>query len=216
MKSNEPLLGFIFALFLLILWFGFLVHQDERFAGSLIGGILAISGSLLFLVPLIYSVIKRVPALKHMVAKKVSFSTLLTVHIYSGFIGAILVLLHTGHKFHGLVATLLTTFLLIVVFSGYIGRYLLGRVSTEIGEKKNLLKELEDQYSAKSAILGANSLLRLSESMADVEYAIATHSTFKRVFAVWLKVHILLSFIFYALLVLHISGGYYYGLRWFE
>ena len=243
MKTGEPLLAFIFSIFLLLLWLGFLFHQDARFAGTFAGGLLAISGSLFLIVPLIYSLIKRIPLLKRVTIKRVSFSTLLTVHIYSGFIGAILVLLHTGHKFHGLLATLLTTFLLIVVFSGYTGRYLLGRVSKEVLEKRQMLSALEKQYSAKlnefrnrpeerkvlslftgfvsrifspGPVQRASDIIRISESIADVEYAISTHDLFKRLFSYWLRLHILLSFLFYVLLLLHIGGEYYYGLRWFE
>lgn len=251
MNPREPLIGFLFALFLAVLWLGFLFHQDPRFAGSLLGGILAISGSLFLLIPLFYSLIKRVPVLKTAFTKKISFSTLLTIHIFSGFIGAILVLIHTGHKFDGSLATALTSMLLIVVFSGYIGRYLLGRISKEVADKKQLLSALETQYGNKvvelhahpeerqllvpfsgffSRILGSRlfgvadpeaaqsralSVFSLAESIADVEFAISTHETFKRIFSIWLKLHIVLSSIFYLLLVLHIGGEYYFGLRWF-
>lgn len=244
MKSNEPLIGFIFMLFLMVLWLGFIFHQNERFAGSFMGGILAISGSLFLLVPFFYSVIKRVPILKRSITKIISFPTLLTIHIYSGFIGAILALLHAGHKFHGILATVLTALLLILVFSGYIGRYLLRRVSKEVTEKKQLLLALESQYAAKVVELHsrpeekylmafftgffarllasrpldtpATEVFNLAESIADVEYAISTHDLFKRLFSGWLKLHIVLSFLFYLLLVLHIGSEYYFGLRWFS
>lgn len=252
MRPSEPLISLIFALFLAVLWLGFLFHQDQRFAGSTTGGVLALSGSLLLLVPLIYSVIKRIPVLKNSVTKKISFPLLLTIHIYSGFIGAILVLLHTGHKFQGVLATSLTALLLIVVFSGYIGRYLIGRISKEVSEKKQLLSALETQYAnkvvelhahpeeklllasftgffsrmsaasffgnsdSKASLTRARSIFSLAESIADVEYAISTHDLFKRIFSIWLKLHIALSLLFYLLLALHIGGEYYFGLRWFQ
>ena len=252
MKTGEPLLALVFSIFLLVLWLGFLFHQDPRFAGTFVGGLLAVSGSLFLIVPLIYSLIKRIPPFKRFAIKRVSFSTLLSIHIYSGFIGAILVLLHTGHKFHGLLATLLTALLLIVVFSGYTGRYLLGRISKEAQERRQMLSSLEKQYSSKldefrnrpeerevlslftgffsrrfsplflgraearGPIQRAFDIIHISESIADVEYAISTHDLFKRLFSYWLKLHILLSFLFYIFLILHIGGEYYYGLRWFE
>ncbi len=251
MRQSEPVLAFLFTSFLLILWLGFLIHRDARFAGSFAGGVLAVSGSLFLLVPLIYSIIKRVPVLKRLVTKEISFSSLLTVHIYAGFTGAVLVLLHTGHKFHGNLAVALTTLLLIVVFSGYLGRYLIGYISKESGEKKRLLTTLETQFSKRvkelqghpedRQIIGlfasffsrvvaptfftpsrqtgslgrARDILQLSDSIADVEYAISTHQFFKRVFSIWLKVHIALSFLFYFLLFLHVVGEYHFGLRWF-
>jgi hypothetical protein len=58
--------------------------------------------------------------------------------------------------------------------------------------------------------------IQLTNSMADLEYAIKTHETFKRWFAGWLKFHIAISFILYLLLGLHVWSGIYFGLRWFE
>jgi hypothetical protein len=58
--------------------------------------------------------------------------------------------------------------------------------------------------------------LRLAESMADLEYAIKTHETFKRWFASWLRFHIVISFILYGLLALHVWAGIHFGLRWFS
>jgi hypothetical protein len=57
--------------------------------------------------------------------------------------------------------------------------------------------------------------LRLAESMADLEYAIKTHETFKRWFSRWLKFHIVISVILYVLLALHVWSGIHFGLRWF-
>ena len=56
--------------------------------------------------------------------------------------------------------------------------------------------------------------IRLSESIADVEYALRTHRTFKRMFSKWLKLHIVISAVLYLLLVLHVFAEFYYGLRW--
>lgn len=142
MKAKEPYIAHSLAVLLLILWLGFFIHRDPRFAGSLAGGILAVTGSLLLLVPLFYSLIKRIPWLKERIIPHISFSNLLTIHIYSGFLGAVLVILHTGHKFHGIIATSLTTLLLIVVFSGYLGRYLFSMFAKDLGEKRQTLSAL--------------------------------------------------------------------------
>lgn len=58
--------------------------------------------------------------------------------------------------------------------------------------------------------------LRLSESMADLEYAVKTHEAFKRWFAGWLRFHIVISFLLYGLLALHVWAGLYFGVRWFR
>ena len=58
--------------------------------------------------------------------------------------------------------------------------------------------------------------LRLADAIADLEYAIKTHETFKRWFGIWLKVHIVTAFLLYALLGLHVWAGIHFGLRWFS
>ena len=57
--------------------------------------------------------------------------------------------------------------------------------------------------------------MELAESMADLEYAIKTHETFKWWFGAWLRVHIVTSVLLYALLALHVWASIHYGLRWF-
>jgi hypothetical protein len=62
----------------------------------------------------------------------------------------------------------------------------------------------------------AGEVTRLAESVADLEYAVRTHELFKRWFAWSLKLHIVLSLIFYALLGLHVWAEIHFGLRWFS
>jgi hypothetical protein len=60
----------------------------------------------------------------------------------------------------------------------------------------------------------AGTVIHIAESVADLEYSIRLHELFKRWFGRSLKVHIVLSVVFYALLLLHIGAGTYFGLRW--
>ena len=60
----------------------------------------------------------------------------------------------------------------------------------------------------------AGEVTRLAESVADLEYAVRTHELFKRWFSRALKLHTVLSLIFYALLGLHIWAEIHFGLRW--
>ncbi len=62
----------------------------------------------------------------------------------------------------------------------------------------------------------AGEVTRLAESVADLEYAVRTHELFKRWFAWSLKLHIVLSLLFYVLLGLHVWAGIHFGLRWFS
>lgn len=133
---------------LLVLALGFFVHRDPRFAGSLAGGALGISAASLMLVPLAHSLVKRIPLLRRVVTPRVSMRSLLAIHVYSGALAPLLGILHTGHKFQSPLGIALSSMMILVAVSGYVGRYLLGRLSTDIREKRVALATLERSYSA--------------------------------------------------------------------
>jgi hypothetical protein len=252
MKERERLVVSGLVVLLLLLWLGFLVHRDTRFAGSFWGGVLGVSGAVLMLVPLAYVLVKRVKWVRERLWRRVTMRTLLAWHIYAGILGPILALLHTGHKFNSPLGIALTAMMLLVVLSGFTGRYLMGYFTHELLEKQQMLEALKAAYDQtagelarqpeQAALLGTFSgvfshvlaglfipspaaapgglavparALRLAESMADLEYALKTHETFKRWFARWLKFHIVISAILYVLLALHVWSGLHFGLRWF-
>jgi hypothetical protein len=258
MKEREKIIATGLTLLMVILWLGFVFHRSGRFAGTAIGGVFAVSGAMLMLFPLAYMIIKRIKRLKKWVTKFVSMRTLLSWHIYAGILGPILVLLHTGHKFNSLLGIVLTTLTIVVVISGFVGRYLMQQFSTEIRQKKTMLAQLEAAYQREATVLqrhperieilrpftgffsrlfgslfvretntqlengqtyletNPSAAIRISESIADVEYALRTHEKFKAWFGKWLKFHITLSMILYVLLALHVYFAIYFGLRWFE
>ncbi|HIQ21501.1 MAG TPA: hypothetical protein EYH34_09745, partial [Planctomycetes bacterium] len=156
MKEREQVIATGLTILMLILWLGFLVHRSPRFAGSLAGGILAVTGSLLMLVPLAYAAVKRIKRLKTALRPHVSMRTLLTWHIYAGIVGPTLVLLHTGHKFVSPLGIALTGMTLLVVVSGFAGRYLMNQLSTGIREKKAMLRQLEAAYQQGAAELAGH------------------------------------------------------------
>lgn len=154
MQERERVIITGLVVFLLILWLGFFVHRSPRFAGSLAGGVLGVSGALLMLTALAYSLIKRVGRVKNAVTPHVSLRTLLAWHVYTGILGAILGLLHTGHKFQSPLGIVLTSTMLIVVFTGFVGRYLFNQVSQDIREKRETLSKLQAAYDAAALELG--------------------------------------------------------------
>lgn len=155
MKERERLVISALVILLLLFWLGFLVHRSPRFAGSRWGGVLAISGAALMLVPLAYLVIKRIKPLKQRVTRYVPMRTLLAWHIYAGVLGPILVILHTGHKFESALGIALTSMTLLVVLSGFVGRYLMSQFSQTIREKKEMLTQLELAYRETATELSA-------------------------------------------------------------
>ncbi len=250
MREREPLVAGGLVALLLVLWLGFLVHRDPRFAGSGWGGVLGVSGAALMVASLVYSAIKRIRPLKAWVTRRVSMRAALGWHMYAGLLGAILGLLHTGHKFDSPLGVALTAAMLVVVLSGYVGRYLMKQIALEVSEKKELLTRLESAYRqtagelvadpAQAALVrpwsgfwgrlvaalfhlfprttrppAAVRAMELAESMADLEYAIKTHETFRWWFGFWFRVHVVGSVLMYLLLALHVWAGIHYGLRWF-
>lgn len=155
MKEREKVIATGLVTLMLLTWLGFPFHTSERFAGSLWGGVLAVTGSLLMLVPLVYLVVKRNRRLKQWVIRRVSTRTLLTWHIYAGVLGPILVVAHSGHKYESTLGILLTAMTLLLVVSGFVGRYLMSGFSTEIREKTQMLKGLQDVYARTARELSA-------------------------------------------------------------
>ena len=92
------------------------------------------------LVPLAYPVAKRIPFLHARITKHVSMQSLLAVHVYTGILGPLFAIIHTGHKFDSLLGIALTAVMLLVVVSGFAVRYLLTYVNHEIKDKLLLLQ----------------------------------------------------------------------------
>ncbi|MCE0722762.1 hypothetical protein [Legionella resiliens] len=177
MNAPGRLMALGLMLLMMMTWLGFTVHVSPRFAGSLWGGVIGMSGALLMLVPLLYLFIKRIPILKHWITQYVSMNTLLSWHIYAGIIGPILVLIHTGHKFQSALGIALTGMTLIVTISGFVGRYLLSFIADEVREKKELLSDLQSQYQRVAQEIQTN---------PDLKKTITRFHSMSARFAAWL------------------------------
>ena len=175
MKRERILVGGLLLL-LLVLWLGFLVHRSPRFPGSFTGGVLAIAGALLMLVfPLSYFAAKRIPVVKKVLTRRISIATLLTWHLYTGVVGSILAILHTGHRFQSNVGIFLTAMMLLTVLSGYVGRHFLSYVTLELHEKQTLLSKLATIYN--------QTVAELSRQPNATVTAAASHGFFTQMFS---------------------------------
>jgi hypothetical protein len=146
MKEREEIIVGTLVALLLLLWFGFDFHRSPRFAGSLWGGVLAVAGSSLMLVPALYIGIKRIRWVRARVTRRISMRTILALHIYAGVLGPILVILHTGHKFESPLGIALTSMTLIVVVSGFIGRYLISKINRAVKGTDASIRILRAEY----------------------------------------------------------------------
>ena len=140
MKQREGIIVTGIVTLLLFAWLGFLLHSSPRFPGSGIGAAFGIAGAALMLVPLAYPVAKRIPFLHARITKRISMQSLLTVHVYTGILGPLFALIHTGHRFDSVLGIALATVMLLVVVSGFAVRYLLTYVNQEIKDKLLLLQ----------------------------------------------------------------------------
>lgn len=148
------------ALMLLLtgLWLSFFIHQSPRFAGSAWGGALGVSAALLMLVPLAYTLVKRITWLQEKIKYKKLLGTLLAWHVYASILGAFLAILHCGHKFQSWLGIVLMTTMLLAIFSGYIGRHFLRYVSLELREREQILAGLRATYDELATRLCAHPL----------------------------------------------------------
>jgi putative flippase GtrA len=111
-------------------------------ASSTIGYALGITGFLLMLATeTLYSLRKRVRNFH-----RGRMSTWLKVHIVTGLVGPCLVLLHSGGTFHGL-AGVLAALTVVIVASGFIGRYIYTAVPRTIDGAEVAVRELEEQIA---------------------------------------------------------------------
>jgi hypothetical protein len=111
-------------------------------AGGSVGHKLGVVGSSMMVLMLLYSVRKRVGALRRLGA----LGRWLDVHIFLGIFGPLLVVLHSTFKVQGLVALSFWS-MVIVASSGVLGRFLYMQIPrTRAGEERALVElEAEDR-----------------------------------------------------------------------
>jgi len=109
-------------------------------AGGSIGHKLGVVGSSMMVLMLLYSLRKRVAALRGLGP----LSRWLDVHIFLGVFGPLLVVLHSGFKVQGLVALSFWS-MVVVASSGVLGRYLYLQIPRTRAGEALALAEIEKQ-----------------------------------------------------------------------
>ena len=126
----------------------FLFHAAPRFPGSLTGSLFGIAAATLFVLLLVYSIVKRLPWLKERTKEVASVGALLTFHVYAGAVGALLGIIHSGHKFQSPLGIALVVLMLAVVATGFVGRYYLAQIGQDLREQQGQLKVLRNRYDS--------------------------------------------------------------------
>src|SRR3990170_3615267 len=131
-------LGITTAYMFVVLWYGGVPRAREFFGHSL--GILGFL--LMLMTETLYSLRKRSRR-----ARWGRMSSWLEFHIFTGLVGPYLVLLHTSWKFNGL-AGIVMLMTLVVVASGFIGRYIYTVIPRTADGVEIESQELERQFNA--------------------------------------------------------------------
>ncbi len=128
--------------------------------GGSVGHALGIVGSALMVLMMLYTVRKRLPALR----KAGGLHLWLDFHIYCGVVGPLLVVLHSSFKVQGLVALSFWS-MIVVALSGFVGRYLYAQIprrrsgdamsAQEVETRQaELVRHLRDDHHLPEAELG--------------------------------------------------------------
>jgi hypothetical protein len=180
LRSNRELWFAFVAALLITGIYGLVLVNTSRIppAGELFGHGLGILGFLLMmLTETLYSIRKRMRG-----AQWGKMSDWLQFHIFTGLLGPYMVLLHTSWKFNGL-AGVSTLFTVVIVFSGFIGRY----VYTRIPRTMDGL-EIEGTLS--------------QEALKQA----------RRLMAVWHTIHIPLGMALFVTAFVHMGAALYYAM----
>lgn len=149
-------------------------------AGELFGHTLGILGFVLMIfTETLYSLRKRTR-----LASWGKMSEWLQFHIFTGLVGPYMVLLHTSWKFNGL-AGAVTLLTVIVVLSGFIGRYIYTRIPRTAE--------------------GIEMDTPLGEAQA------AARVNARRMLALWHTIHIPIGMALFTAAIVHIFGALYYA-----
>jgi hypothetical protein len=114
-------------------------HRFLRPSGP-VGLALGISGAALMMLMQSYSVRKRVRRLSRIG----SLPRWLEFHIFCGILGPVLITFHTSFKFNGIVSVAYWSMLLVVA-SGFVGRYLYVRIPKSIRGQELTYAEVEER-----------------------------------------------------------------------
>jgi hypothetical protein len=189
-------------------------------AGSLVGHLIGVAGFMLMLLTeTLYSLRKRA-----MRRPRGSMRTWLRAHIVMGIVGPYLVLLHAAWTFRGL-AGALSLMTVLVVASGFIGRYIYTAVPRTADGAIVEAQELELQLAAlRTAGAGApaGGAAAVARASRDASRAIERriHALERqmgalrwerRALATWHAIHIPLGMAMFVVAFVHIAATLYYA-----
>jgi hypothetical protein len=189
-------------------------------ASGLLGHSLGIIGfTMMLMTETLYSLRKRA-----MRRPRGSMQSWLRFHIFTGIVGSYLVVLHSAWSFNGL-AGVLTLMTLVVVGSGFVGRYIYTAVprtadgvvieAQELRLQVEALR-LEVAHGAPAGVATVSREVRHQERIAkrrlrELEQQMGALRWARRTLATWHAIHIPLGMALFVMAFAHIAGAIYYA-----
>ena len=238
MVFHEKKTTFLLTALFLFLLAGFLWIPTFSFSGSLAGHLIGILGTFIMGYTLLYPFRKRVlgkkgkqnPLKFHIYAGLIGPSLVIihSGHTYASWTGALTFLSMVAIVLSGLVGR-------------YLFRKVNRSIKDQkraISEMRKdlLLKKSQIDAQTCASILGIDGLsesdgdgedsydaieasrcgelLALARSIVDTEYTLQGFTKTKALFVKWLRIHIYLTAILFAMILVHVMSTIYYGLRW--
>lgn len=186
-------------------------------AAELFGHALGILGFLLMLLTeVLYSLRKR-----SLNARWGRLSGWLRFHIITGLVGPYMVLLHSSWKFNGL-AGVVTLFTLVIVLSGFVGRYIytaIPRTADGIEMEAEALRRAIAELDARLAERNSPSrdaktsreIKRLEQRRQTLQRQVNALARTRRMLAVWHIIHVPLGIVLFTAAMIHIIAAVYYA-----
>lgn len=183
-------------------------------AGDLFGHSIGILGfTLMLLTETLYSLRKR-----SLSARWGRLSTWLRVHIFTGLVGPYMVLLHSSWKFNGL-AGMLMLFTVIIVISGFIGRYIYTAIprtadgmELEAETLRRYMGELDAELQAGGAPAAQSAERRkLEKRRRELRRQAQALGRTRRLLAVWHTIHVPIGVVLFTAAFIHIVAAVYYA-----
>ena len=199
-------------LFVLAIW------QAVPAASGLFGHSIGVLGFILMLMTeLLYTIRKR-----SVKAHWGRLSSWLRFHIFTGLVGPYMVLLHSSWKFNGL-AGVVMLFTVIIVISGFIGRYIytaIPRTADGLELESEQLSfyiagieaELNQQNSGSPVSKGkSREMARLRKKEAQLQRQLAGLARARRGLALWHTIHVPIGIVLFLSAFIHIIAAFYYA-----
>jgi hypothetical protein len=172
-------------------------------ASNLLGHGIGILGFVLMLMTeILYTLRKRAKS-----ARWGRVESWLKFHVFTGLVGPYMVLLHPALRFQG-VALILTLLTVVVVASGVVGRYIYTRVPRAI---ENEAVGRTGVPPAGAAGTNVSTYSGIPVDMTGLAERDARVAAARRGLAIWRTVHVPLTFVLFAVAVVHIVGAVYYA-----